>query len=349
MVFEQYKQAINQSLAAYFERLPKRFGDYDLPEVARYALQLVKEYTMRPGKRVRGALAAMAYDDIAGKKLSQNGQTLAIVMELVQSYLLIVDDVTDKSDLRRGEPTVHRMYERRGNIGLRDAEQLAFYTGMVTGHLANLVLLDIDEPAENLVQALRFIQENIVITGFGQLDDITQEISRKASTADIIRKYALKTSHYTFINPLQAGMALAGVTDSRAYQQVAEFGVAAGIAFQAHDDYLGVFGGVETGKSSVDDIKEGKLTLLVQYAIEHGSEESAQRLSSYLGNPHVREADMDDVRAILNETGATIEAQQTAQNYADQALRQLSAITPLSDTFKAQLAELVRYSISRKS
>ena len=350
-LFETYKQAINESLATYLQTSPQKLIPTDSPLIALQALEFIREYTLRPGKRVRGALAAMAYDALIGEHLSDNGQKIAVAMELVQSYLLIVDDVTDKSDLRRGEPTVHRLYERqyKGKIGEREAEQLAFYTGMITGHMANLVLLNTTEKPENVARAMHYLHENIIITGIGQLDDIMQEISREATYDDVIRKYALKTSHYTFINPLQSGMALAGVSDEVAYQNVAAFGTAAGIAFQAHDDYLGVFGGTETGKPNTDDIKEGKLTVLTQYALEHGAPDDVRTLKAFLGNPNIGERELKSVREILNQSGATMEARQVAKRYAEDAIQLLSSVTIWDEAFKSLLAELVRYSIHRES
>jgi len=349
-LFEQYKQAINQSLTAYFEQLPGYFSAYDLPPIAKHALELIAEYTLRPGKRVRGGLASMTYDHITRQELSQNGQQLAVAMELIQSYALIVDDVTDKSDLRRGLPTVHRLYEQyNSKIKERDAEQLATNTGLIAGHLANLALLNINEATKNLVRAVEFAQKNIIITSFGQLDDIFQEIGRKATTDEIIRKYALKTSYYTFINPLHAGMALAGITDQNQFDELAQFGEAAGVAFQAHDDYLGVFGGSETGKPNTDDIREGKLTILTQYALEHGSADDVATLKTYLGNQLVGKNELAEVKSILARSGATMEAQRIAKSYAEKALEMLEAITIWDDSFKAGLAELVTYSITRKS
>lgn len=350
-VFGVYKQAINQSLEAYFKKLPALLDVTELPPVCRQAVELMAEYTMRPGKRVRGALAALAYDRLTNQQLSENGQKLATVMELAQSYILIVDDVTDKSDFRRGEPTVHRRYEQlyQGTVGEREAEQLAFYTGLILGHLSNLVLLETNETPERVVQALGRMHTNIVTTGFGQLEDLMQEIGRTATHDEIIRKYALKTSHYTFINPLHAGMALAGVTDEAAYEQVAKFGEAAGIAFQAHDDYLGVFGGAATGKPVTDDIVEGKLTVLTQHVLEHGSAEDVRILRSCLGNPSIDVKTVAEVRAIFDRTGATMEARQVAKRYAQEAVKSLEAVTVWDETFKSLLAELVTYSINRES
>ncbi len=350
-VFETYKQAINESLASEFKDISARFDGLHLPPIAVQAIVRIAEFTLRPGKRVRGALGAMVYDHLTSQLLSVNGQRLAIVMELVQSYALIVDDVTDQSDFRRGEPSVHRLYEQiyRGKIADREAEQLATYTGLIAGHLANILLTEIDEKPERIVRAVRHVNENITVTSFGQLDDIMQEIVREASASDVIRKYGLKTSYYTFINPLHAGMALAGVTDDGVYQQVAAFGVAAGVAFQTHDDYLGVFGSDKTGKPVIDDIKEGKLTILVQHALAHGTAQQVKQLKQYLGNPGIGETELTQVRAILDDSGATIEARHIAEQYADRAIKQLQAITIWDETFKASLTELVKYSINRES
>jgi geranylgeranyl diphosphate synthase, type I len=348
--FETYKQAINKSLEAYFKSLPLSLDAKRLPLVCQRALELMTEYTLGPGKRVRGALAALAYDSLTGQRLSENGQKLAVVMELVQSYILMVDDVTDKSDLR-GKPTVHRRYEQlyKAQVGVREAEQLATYTGMILGHLSNLVLLEASETPERVLQSFKYVHANMVTTGFGQLEDIMQEISRAASHDEIIQKYALKTSYYTFINPLHAGMALAGVTDQKPYEQVRKFGEAAGVAFQAHDDYLGVFGGEATGKPVTDDIAEGKLTVLTQHVMASGSPDDIRTLKSHLGNPSVDKKAIAEVRTIFDRTGATMEARRIAKQYARQAIDNLQTITIWSEQFNSLLAELVTYSVNRES
>ncbi len=350
-LFETYKQAINQELAEYFEALPKKFALQNLPGIVKHELELTAEYTLGSGKRVRGALAAMVYDHLTSKHLSKTGLQLAVVMELIQSYILIVDDITDRSDMRRGKPTVHRRYEQvyKGSISEREAEQFAMYTSLVTGHLAQSLLAEIKEKPEHVVRAIHALNNNMTTTGFGQFDDIMQEITRDASKDDIIRKYALKTSHYTYINPLHAGMALAGIVDENAYREVAKFGEAAGIAFQAHDDYLGIFGTEETGKPTTDDIKEGKLTILTEYALGHGSAKDVKILKSYLGNPAFNEQDLVIAREIFDKTGATMEARRVARHYADNAIKQLQNVTIWDDTFNAGLADLVMYSITRKS
>lgn len=348
--FEEYRQEINKSLEAYFAEAPEL--PISLTPVAEQALGMIAEFTLRPGKRVRGALAALAYDNLSGQRLSSTGQTLAMVMELLQSYLLVLDDVTDLSEMRRGEPTVHRLYEHAYDrrISARAAEQLASYAAMITQHLANVLLVEVTEPADRILATLKRMHQNVALTGFGQMDDVLQQVGEEANEADIIRKYTLKTSYYTFVNPLQMGMALAGVTDGAAYEQVAAFGVAAGIAFQLHDDYLGIFGGQEkTGKPSADDIREGKLTLLMQYALAHGSGADVRELRQYLGNSVVGEVEVQKVREVLTRSGATMEVQAETRRYASEAKRELAATTVWDKEFKALLESLLEYAISRES
>src|SRR6185312_5421623 len=170
-VFEQYKQAIVRELSEYFDKLPTYFADKQLPAVDMAAVELIAEYTLRPGKRVRGVLAAMAYDHMAGKRLDPVGLRLGVAMELIQSYILIVDDITDMSDVRRGDPTVHLRFEQiyKGEVSEREAEQLAMYASLITGHLAQALLVRVDEKPAHIVRAIQTLNDNLAVTGFGQL------------------------------------------------------------------------------------------------------------------------------------------------------------------------------------
>ncbi len=350
-VFDEYRQVINASIERYFSRLSTSF-DIELTAAAKQALAVMREFTLRPGKRIRGALAAMAYDEASGKRLSRNGQSLAVVLELLQSYILILDDITDKSEFRRGEPTVHRLFETAAELQLssHDAEQLAMYSAMIIQHLTNQLLACTAERPEQVLRTLEVMHKNLAITGFGQMDDIMQEVGQRASHDDIIRKYSFKTSYYTFINPLHMGMALAGVTDRQAIEQVAAFGVAAGVAFQIHDDYLGIFGSSEaTGKPNADDIREGKLTILTQYALEHGTPADASTLRRYLGNKEAGDVEVQAVRSILQRSGATMNARVEAEHYAAEAVHALQGITVWDSSFKMLLSQLLQYSTDRES
>lgn len=76
------------------------------------------------------------------------------------------------------------------------------------------------------------------------------------------------------------------------------------MAFQLRDDQLGVFGDpAVTGKPSGDDLRTGKRTVLIDSALEMGTEAQATQLREGLGNV-TDEADVDELRSIIRDSGA---------------------------------------------
>jgi geranylgeranyl diphosphate synthase type I len=349
--FASYKQAVDQALQDFFVDLPSVLP-LDLSATSKDALDKLQEYTLRPGKRIRGSLACMAYDEISKRQFGSAGLKLAVALELIQSYLLIIDDVMDRSELRRGLPTVHRLYaaDKRLKRDEHEAAMMAINVGLIAQHLANRLVLEAPERPDRITAALDRLHLNVMATGFGQIDDLTQQAGRPVTDEDLIRKYYLKCSYYTFINPLQTGLALAGITDSDELQKVAAFGEAAGIAFQLHDDYLGIFGDAQnTGKLNVDDIKEGKYTLLVHHAIHHAIADERAELLGMLGKSDIGEAQLRRAREVFDASNATMFVRAEAQRYADLAIERLTNIRCWNETFKGLLAELVTYAVSRTS
>lgn len=345
----QYKEYLNEALAELFAEVPLPLRTA-LPPAALNAFEKLRLYALRTGKRIRGSLAAATYDHLAGTQFGPAGIALGVGMEVIQDYLLIVDDVMDRSDLRRGEPAMHRLYAMEPGKQHDEhlADMLAVNTGLVAQHLANIVLLEAPEKPEHVIAAMRRLHTNVTVTGFGQIDDLLQQIDRPVTDGDVLRKYQLKTSYYTFINPLQSGMALAGLQDEQAYEAVARFGEAAGVAFQLHDDFLGIFGEpVDTGKENFDDIREGKYTLLVQYALTHASAAEVTELRHILGDRQAGQAELDRVREIFESSKACIFVQRETTRYATMATQHLTAMRFFGKPFRAQLANLVDYAVSR--
>lgn len=345
-----YKPLIDAEMKRFMAEAPELFG-VELSDHSRQALQHLADYSTRAGKRIRGSLAALTYDTAAGTEHAEQAIQLGVVLELMQNYLLIVDDVMDKSALRRGQPTLHELYRELAIDfgGEHEANMLAINIGCLAQHLANLLLARIDVPADRLQQALRILHTNIGITGFGQLDDLYQQAGRDVSDDDVMRKYRSKSSYYTFVNPLQLGFVLSGTVDAGTLTACAEFGAPAGIAFQLHDDYLGIFADSDTsGKPNLDDLREGKFTLLIQHGLEHADAQGQKTLRAALGNPQAGAADLQAVKKVLTDSGAKDYNQQQASSFAEQAKQQLT-VAPLGDAkFSTILSSLVDYSINRE-
>lgn len=339
----QYRAVLEDTLQAVVTDARNQFPD--LSDRSAKCFDLLTEYTLRPGKRIRGSLLAAAYDDVAGGQFNATGLKAGAALEIVQAYLLMVDDVMDESDLRRGKPTVHRLYKELFGSSLREAEMATILLGTVTQTIATDVLCSLDAPADAVRTAVQWLHKDIAFTNIGQLDDISQTITQQPSYDDMVRRYQQKTSYYTFVDPITLGRTLAGEENVRAKAEA--FGVPAGLAFQLSDDVLGLFGAPEaTGKSNLDDIQEGKYTFLIHYALERADASQRAQLKAILGNRRATEHDLQIVREVVTATGALDRVKEDAASYADAALQAASVWT---GSFGELLAETVHFSIERSA
>jgi geranylgeranyl diphosphate synthase type I len=345
------RTSIDTHIEAYLQVLPGQLG-YGISQNGELMLDRLREFALRPGKRIRGALAIIGYEMFGGKQ-SQTGLDLALAVELTQDYLLMVDDVMDRSDQRRGGQTVHRQYQHmlERDYVTRDpahlGNMLAVNAGMITQHLAAQVLSDIDEAPARVVRAMQLFQANVAATGFGQMDDLMNEAGQALDLDGTRRMYILKSSYYSFINPLQLGAVLAGADDEQLLP-LRQFGEQAGLAFQLQDDIIGMFGDQSTtGKSVMDDLREGKMTFLMRHALAHANDEQLQMLQAALGNPQVTAAQHVSVCALLERLGSREYVATEARKAAQAGLDVLAAQTGWDKRGKAFLTELLEFVVSR--
>jgi geranylgeranyl diphosphate synthase, type I len=341
---------IDTQLEAYMLELPAKLG-FVISSDGEQAMRLLQEFALRPGKRIRGALAMVAYKMFGGTK-RQTALDLAVAVELAQDYLLIVDDVMDRSQTRRGRATMHRQYRDalKQDQALSDIEHfsdmLAINVGLIAGHLSTRILSEINDNPRRLVQAQQFFQTNIAATGFGQMDDLINQAKGHFAIADIQRMYVLKSGYYTFVNPLQIGAVMAGAEkpDSEALQSFGEY---AGLAFQLQDDLLGMFGDEEvTGKSSMDDLREGKMTVLMRHALDHAEPDEAQQLRKALGDKGVARPQYERVCKILIDVGSRDYVVQEMAKATQSALKVLTSQVSWNEWGVECLSGLLTYATS---
>jgi geranylgeranyl diphosphate synthase type I len=344
-----YRQPIEAELERFLERAPQELA-ISLSADVDEAFGKLKEYCLRPAKRIRGSLAAVAYDTAAGTEHAEQAIKLGAALELLHAYLLIIDDVMDRSALRRGLATVHEAYIASGAVGddRHEAEMLAIDIGLLAQHLANILLLAIDVPPEALRDALKLLHTDITITGIGQFEDLRHRVDREVSEAAVLQKYRYKTSYYTFVNPLQLGFTLAGNSDQALLAVLQSYGEAAGVAFQIRDDHLSIWGDISKhGKSNLDDIHEGKITLLLAYALRNG--EHVKELQTVMGNPEAGEAELTRVREMYETSGARAHADELMKTMVTDSKTALKKSTLGDEKLSKLLAELVDYATTRES
>jgi geranylgeranyl pyrophosphate synthase len=276
---------------------------------SRVAVDAYVDILSRGGKRIRGALVMAAYEMLGGNNKSLALQA-ARAIEMTHAYILIIDDIQDRSPVRRGGPTAHVMladYHRSHNLAGSPEHfgiSIALNAALTGAHLAQYILATLDTTDAIRLQALQILNQTIVTTAHGQTNDIFNEAVATVSEHDADMVLEWKTAHYTFLNPLMIGMTLAGADESAA-RVLQDYALYAGRAFQITDDILGTFGSeFESGKSPLDDIKEGKRTLLVTYALEHAPKADQYYLLQMLGNEKLSQAEFDRCKEILVSCGA---------------------------------------------
>ncbi|ARF59191.1 hypothetical protein B1H19_02345 [Streptomyces gilvosporeus] len=249
---------------------------------------LLRELLDAGGKRIRPLLCVIGWHAITGEPPPIAVWRVAAALELFHAFALIHDDVMDNSATRRGRPTAQHTMATL-HTGRPDAATLGVSTAILLGDLAfgwSYELLHTPDitPAQAAVirphlNALR------VETLVGQYLDLTAT-GRPATDPDTAwRIIRYKTTLYTFERPLHLGGALAGATPAQ-LAALSGYALPLGEAFQLRDDLLGVYGNPEeTGKSNLDDLREGKQTVLVATAAAAATVPQQRTLDRHLGNP----------------------------------------------------------------
>ncbi len=315
-----YQAAIDKDIAMYCKHLEDQVGS----AYGQYPLESVKLFTSilaRGGKRLRGALAMHSYYMCGGTNDTVALQA-ARVMEMLQAYILMMDDIQDRSEIRRGGPTAHiMMRDYHATHHFADGSDhfgisIALCSLGFGFHSAMVELANIEVEPSYLLKAIVSVNQNYVVTGHGQTLDIFNEVVGKVSADSIDQVLEWKTAHYTFICPLHLGALLAGA-NQHTIDGLSQYGLHAGKVFQITDDIIGVFGEeAEAGKSPLDDIKEGKRTILSAKTIEAAVGKDKDFFMSMLGNQYLTTEDFMRCREIVRSSGAL----EYAKDYAKQEL-----------------------------
>jgi len=350
-VLSAHKLIIDDEIKSYFSDQIKLLSQNNtISSLGLDALNHLKEFSLRPAKRVRGTLTAIAYESFIADVNDNTGKIAALAMELIQNYLLIVDDVMDLSETRRGKPSIQNLYMKQGKYSEHISNMLAVNIGLIASHLANVIIANLKIDKELIVSSLEVMNRNIVLTGYGQIDDISQSISKPATEQQIIQKYALKSGYYTFVNPLQLGVILSGKKSKKFLKDIEDFGINAGIAFQLKDDLLGIFGDTKkTGKSNLDDLREGKYTLLVDHCLKLADPKDLQFLKFRLGNKNASQKDLVEIKRIIISTGSLKYIEEKIDSYANKAISSLEKCTYWPPITKNLLSNLVLCTAGRRS
>jgi geranylgeranyl diphosphate synthase type I len=271
----------------------------------------------RTGKRLRPLLCLLACKATTGAW--KQALPAAAAVELLHNFTLIHDDIQDHSPLRRGRPTVWKLWGVPQAINAGDGL-------FVLARMALFRMRRQDIPESKILQAVEILDRAILRICEGQYLDLFFEgrldVDESAYTTMIACKTAelLETSVHLGV--------LVGGGDHEAILLWRAFGRALGMAFQIQDDFLGVWGDEShTGKPAAADIYGRKLGLPVVYALARTAGDDRSLLERvYGGEGPVQEEDVAAILEILERVGARTHIKQRAATYHKQALVSLQAL-----------------------
>ena len=257
--FDDYRRMTEQMLIPMLSSL----GDIPSPlwEAMSYSLEA-------GGKRIRPALLLAACEMAGGN--SDEALPFACALEMIHTYSLIHDDLPamDNDDLRRGQPTNHKVFGENvailaGDGLLNAAAELMAVSALNMGDLRG-------------VRAMDIIMRHAGVTGMiaGQSEDVTSE--GQDPREDIVRYIHEHKTADLLEAAVEAGLALAGA-GRQEIDAGHEYALHLGLAFQMTDDLLDVTGSADKlGKSIGKDQEQNKMTWVALKGVE-GTTEDARR------------------------------------------------------------------------
>jgi geranylgeranyl diphosphate synthase type I len=307
----------------------------------------------RKGKIIRGSLVSLG-SEMAGGRISRAAIRAGTAFELIQSGLLIHDDIMDRDARRRGAPSIHEQYALLSkNPGTPEAAHfgtsMAICAGEISIFLAFEALTGLPGPKKNASRVQKLFAAEFGLVGLGQMRDIQAGTSTlPLGERDVLDIYKYKTARYSFSLPLAAGWMLAGGRES-VLPKLQRLGEDLGLVFQIKDDDLGLFGSEKTlGKPVGSDIRQGKKTLFHLRLFDRATGPELDRLSAVFGRPDASKRDILFVRGLAERLGVREDVRRIMERFGRRAAEAIRGL-PIAGTHRGILQALLDYSFTRGS
>lgn len=290
-----------------------------------------RDLLCREKKYWRPVFALLLLESL-GVRSEKYQQLLSVVPELTHTGTLIIDDIEDNAQVRRGDTCIHRRYGT--DVAINAANTLYFLPSVLYSTHPDLT-------DNQRLEFYRVTLDSFVRGHFGQAQDIywtknLTEANLASWTRDhlerrILQMYEFKTASAA-IAMAEAGGILAGAEPEIRDACVA-YARALGIAFQIADDIESFRHVTGTGVTTGDDLSAGKMTYVIARALALLDEVDRDRLATILCSPQVRqhpESISEGIR-LVRKSGALAECQREARALVDEAWHLFSKKVPPSE------------------
>ena len=278
------------------------------------------------GKRIRPALTLMACNLFSEDV--QPAIPTALGLEIFHNFTLLHDDIMDKADVRRGEQTVHKKWDDNTAILSGDVMQIASYQFIAK------------TPIEYLKPVLDLFSQTAAEICEGQQYDVDFEQREVVKGEEYLEMIRLKTAVLLGC-ALKTGAWIGGAGEEDA-QNLYDFGINIGLAFQLKDDLLDVYGDEATfGKKIGGDILCNKKTYLLIHALELAEGIHASELQKWLKatDPHQSNDKIRNVTSLYDQLGVKAICEDKMQFFYTKAIANLDKVSVLENN-KQELRNL---------
>jgi geranylgeranyl diphosphate synthase type I len=274
------------------------------------------------GKRLRPFLVLKSCRLVGGNE--EDALATASSLELLHTFTLLHDDIMDQDEKRRGVSSVHTKWGVPIAIVAGDLLFAKVYES-ITKHTDPKRV-----KPKRILQVMQEVSEATIVLCEGQTRDMMFEDEETVSEAEYFKMIEGKTAAL-FETSARCGGLLGGATKSQV-KRLGEFGRYAGIAFQVIDDVLALTADEKVLKKPVgNDIREGKRTLMVVYALERASERQRKQILETLGNKDASPEQIQETIMLIDRLGAIRYAKKLADRYIKKAKKALARFPDCED------------------
>jgi geranylgeranyl diphosphate synthase, type II len=275
------QKLIEKEISHYSVRWDKTFP-VNLYQPVSYAMKV-------GGKRIRPLLVLLSYQLFKDKP--EEILKAAIAIELFHNFTLLHDDIMDKAEMRRNQPSVHVKFN----------ENTAILSGDVMAFLAYGLLLEIkSQRTTDIISQFTYTAREVCE---GQQLDMDFESRLDVSSDDYLKMIRLKTAVLLGCS-LKVGGWLGRCKEETA-QSLYDAGINLGLAFQLMDDLLDTFGDEKAfGKKIGGDIVSNKKTFLLTEALQRATSQQKREMETWLSKEIFnKEEKIHAIKAIYGELG----------------------------------------------
>jgi len=291
------------------------------------------------GKRMRAAMVVLSCGAAGGR--IERAVKPAAVVEMIHNYSLVMDDLIDRGEVRRGRPTVRVVM----------GDSIALLVAMFYRELLDDLIENSPASVEIRKTAVKTMKE--IIDG-ERLDLLLEQAGR--TDPYLIKNRSSNPTFKTYLDMVgkktaslfkAAGQigAYAANAETRVVNALGTYGWKAGLAFQVMDDVLDICC-EKTGKQQAKDIIEHKLgNAAILVALRFLSRKYRQELKKIIGSERVSKQMVKKARNMVNKTPAEGECREIAMKYLEDGKASLSVLKP--SPFKDALSDLADQIVTR--